>query len=45
MHPLDPSAALTLNRAGKVKLTAKITYTPTGGDPRTKSRKMTLRKR
>jgi hypothetical protein len=35
----------TLNQTGKVKLTAKITYTPTGADPRTKSRKLTLRKR
>jgi hypothetical protein len=34
-----------LNRTGKVKLTAKVTYTPTGGDPNTKSKRIKLIKR
>jgi len=34
-----------LNETGKVTVKPKFTYTPTGGDPRTKSRKLTLRKR
>jgi hypothetical protein len=34
----------TLNEAGKVKLKAKITYTPTGGDPKTQVLKLKLRK-
>ena len=34
-----------LNRAGKVKLRVTVTYTPTGGDPRTQVLKVKLRKR
>jgi hypothetical protein len=34
----------TLNETGKVKLKPKITYTPTGGDPSTRSRKLKLKK-
>jgi hypothetical protein len=34
----------TLDETGKVKVKPKITYTPTGGDPRTKSRKLKLKK-
>jgi hypothetical protein len=34
-----------LRETGKVKLKPKITYTPTGGDPSTQSRKVTLKKR
>jgi hypothetical protein len=32
-----------LNRTGKANITARVTYTPTGGDPRTQSKKLTLR--
>jgi hypothetical protein len=35
----------TLNETGKVKLKPKITYTPTGGDPSTQSRKLKLKKK
>jgi hypothetical protein len=35
----------TLNRTGKVKVTAKITYTPTGGAPNTKAERVKLIKR
>jgi hypothetical protein len=35
----------TLNETGKVKLKAKVTYIPTGGDPNTQSRKLKLKKR
>jgi hypothetical protein len=35
----------TLLRTGRVKLKVRITYTPTGGDPRIRSRKVTLKKR
>jgi hypothetical protein len=34
-----------LNETGKVKVKPKITYTPTGGDPSTQSRGLTLKKR
>jgi hypothetical protein len=34
-----------LNETGKVKVTPTITYTPTGGDPSTQTRKVKLRKR
>jgi hypothetical protein len=34
-----------LNETGKVKVTPKITFTPTGGMPRTQSRKLKLKKR
>ncbi len=32
-----------LRRAGQAKVTARVTYTPTGGDPNTKSKTVTLR--
>jgi hypothetical protein len=35
----------TLNETGKVKLNLAITYTPTGGDPSTKSMKVKLKKK
>jgi hypothetical protein len=35
----------TLNEKGKVKVSVAITYTPTGGDPSTQSRKLKLKKR
>lgn len=35
----------TLNETGKVKVKPKITYTPTGGDPSTQSKKLKLKKR
>jgi hypothetical protein len=35
----------TLSETGKVKVKPKITYTPTGGDPRTQSIKVKLRKK
>jgi hypothetical protein len=34
-----------LNETGKVKVTPEVTYTPTGGDPSTQSRKLKLKKR
>ena len=34
-----------LNEEGKVKATPKVTFTPTGGDPNTQSRKLKLKKR
>ncbi len=34
----------TLNETGRVRVKLKITYTPTGGDPSTQSRKLKLRK-
>ena len=34
----------TLNRTGKVKLSPSITYTPTGGSPKTQSTKVKLKK-
>ena len=34
----------TLNETGTVKLTPRITYTPTGGDPATQSKKLKLKK-
>jgi hypothetical protein len=33
-----------LNQRGRVKVKPKITYTPTGGDPASRSRKLSLRK-
>jgi hypothetical protein len=35
----------TLNETGKVKVSFAVTYTPTGGDPSTQSRKLKLKKR
>jgi hypothetical protein len=34
-----------LNTTGKVKVNPKVTYTPTGGDPSTQSKKLKLKKR
>jgi hypothetical protein len=34
----------TLNKKGKVQVKAKVTFTPTGGDSRTKSKTVTLKK-
>ncbi len=34
-----------LNKRGKVKVAAKVTFTPTGGDPRPRSKKLSLTKR
>jgi hypothetical protein len=34
-----------LNTRGKVKVNPKVTYTPTGGDPSTQSKKLKLKKR
>jgi len=34
----------TLNETGRVRVKLKVTYTPTGGDPSTQSRKLKLRK-
>jgi hypothetical protein len=34
----------TLNKKGKVQVKAKVTFTPTGGDPRTKTKTVTLKK-
>jgi hypothetical protein len=34
-----------LNETGKVKLRVDVTYTPTGGDPSTQSKKLRLQKR
>jgi hypothetical protein len=34
-----------LNRTGRLKLKAKVTYTPTGGDPNTKAKRIRLIKR
>jgi hypothetical protein len=35
----------TLNERGKVKVAAKVTFTPTGGDPKARSKKLSLNKR
>ncbi len=35
----------TLNESGKVKVAAKVTFTPTGGDPRVRSKRLSLNKR
>ena len=32
-----------LNQTGKVKVKAEVTYTPTGGEPNTESKKVTLK--
>lgn len=34
----------TLNKKGKVQVKAKVTFTPTGGDPRTRTKTVTLKK-
>lgn len=34
-----------LKKKGRAKVTAKVTYTPTGGDHRTKSKKLTLKRK
>lgn len=35
----------TLNKSGKVKVAAKVTFTPTGGDPKARSKQLTLKQR
>jgi hypothetical protein len=35
----------TLDDSGKVKVAAKVTFTPTGGDPRARSKQLQLSKR
>ena len=35
----------TLNETGKVKVTAKVTFTPTGGDPKVRSKRIQLQQR
>ena len=40
----QPSIARTLRRTGKATVIVRVTYTPTGGDPNTKSKKLTLRR-
>jgi virginiamycin B lyase len=39
-----PSIARRLRRTGKATVIVRVTYTPTGGDPNTKSKKLTLRR-
>jgi hypothetical protein len=38
----QPKTSRRLRRTGRVKVTAQVTYTPTGGDPNTKSKTLTL---
>jgi hypothetical protein len=35
----------TLNNTGRVRVAAKVTFTPTGGDPKTRSKRLVLKKR
>jgi hypothetical protein len=35
----------TLNKTGKMKVAAKVTFTPTGGDPKARSTSVQLKKR
>jgi hypothetical protein len=35
----------TLNRTGKVNIAARITFTPTGGDPKARSKALLLKRR
>ena len=35
----------TLDRKGEAKVVARVTYTPTGGDPNTESKRLTLKLR
>ena len=35
----------TLKQTGKVKVAAKVTFTPTDGDPKARSKTLTLKKR
>jgi hypothetical protein len=35
----------TLKATGSVKVAAKVTFTPKGGDPRARSKRLTLKKR
>ena len=39
----QPNTQRRLGRTGKATITVRIAYTPTGGDPNTQSRKLTLR--
>src|SRR5512133_324582 len=47
LESLSPEqrAVFLLNRTGKVMVKAKVTYTPTGGDPSTKAKRIKLIKR
>jgi len=40
----QPRVTRTLRRTGKTTVIVRVTYTPTGGDPNTKSKKLTLRR-
>jgi virginiamycin B lyase len=40
----QPGTRRRLSRTGKAPVTVKVTYTPTGGDPNTESKKLTLRR-
>jgi hypothetical protein len=40
----QPSIQRRLGRTGKATINVKVTYTPTGGDPNTESKKLTLRR-
>jgi virginiamycin B lyase len=40
----QPNTSRRLRRTGSAKVTAQVTYTPTGGDPNTKSKTLTLRR-
>ena len=40
----QPGTQRKLGRTGRVPVTVKVTYTPTGGDPSTQSKKVTLRR-
>ena len=39
----QPNTARRLGRTGRAKVTVQVTYTPTGGNPNTKSKTLTLR--
>ena len=41
----EPAGRARLDRTGKLKVDLKITYTPTGGEPATQHKKLTLKKR
>ena len=40
----QPGTQRSLGRTGKATVTVRVTYTPTGGDPNTQSKKLTLRR-
>jgi sugar lactone lactonase YvrE len=39
-----PTTKRSLGRTGRAPVTVRVTYTPTGGDPNTQSKKLTLRR-